>query len=115
MEEVNFKTVQGDTFTIRLIYKNPNGTPIDLTDFTAQMDVRDKPGGKILCATATEQNGCVTIDGPNGTVEVEFSHDQTKKFTTPTSSYQLKVINKNNDDQTTLSTGYIQVYQAVIR
>lgn len=115
MEEVNFKVVQGDTFTIRIAYKNPDGTAIDLTDFTAQMDVRDKPGGKILCASATEENGGIVMGGTTGIIEVEFSHDQTKRFTTPKASYQMKIINTNNDDQVTLTTGYIKVYQAVIR
>lgn len=115
MEEVNFKTVQGDTFNIKLVYKNSNGTPINLLNYTAQMDVRDRPGGKILCATATEQNGGITISHINGIIEVKFNNNQTRKFTTPKSSYQLKIINNNNNEQLTLINGYIQVYQAVIK
>jgi hypothetical protein len=114
MEEVNFKVVQGDTFNIVVTYKNPNGSAIDLTDFTARMDVRDKPGGKILCASATENNG-ITISNADGEITVEFSPSQTKKFTLPNSAYQLKITNSNNGQQTTLLQGYLQVSSAVIR
>jgi hypothetical protein len=115
MEEVNFKIVQGDTFTIQATYKNPDGSVIDLTDYSAQMDVRDKPGGKILCASATELNNGISIDGENGKINVEFTPSQTRKFTLPNSAYQLKITNNDTGQQTTLTQGYIQVSSAVIR
>ena len=115
MEEVNFKVVQGDTFKIKLTYKNPDDTVYDLTDYTARMDVRDKPGGKVLCASATEANNGIIMDGPNGIIDVEFTPAQTKKFTLPNSAYQLQIINNDNGEKTTLTQGYIQVSSAVIR
>ena len=115
MEEVNFKVIQGDTFTIVVTYKNPNGSVIDITDFTARMDVRDKPGGKVLCASATENNGGIVIDGPNGEITIEFTPAQTKKFTIPNAAHQLKITNLNTNQETTLVQGYLQVSSAVIR
>ena len=114
MEEVNFKVVQGDTFSIVVNYKNPSGSAIDLTDFTARMDVRDKPGGKILCASVTENNG-INISDAQGQINIEFSPSQTKKFTIPNCAYQLKIINNNNNQHTTILQGYLQVSSAVIR
>jgi hypothetical protein len=113
MEEVNFKVVQGDTFTIVVTYKNPNGSAINLTDFTARMDVRDKPGGKILCASATQNNNGITIDALNGKITIEFTPEQTKKFTLPSAAYQLQI--DNNGEKITLAQGYFQVSSAVIR
>lgn len=115
MEEVNFNVVQGDTFNIRVSYKNPDDSVIDLSDYIAKMEVRDKPGGRILCASATTENGGIAIDGPNGTLDIEFIPDQTKKFTNPTAAYQIKIINSDNGQQTTLTKGYFKVSQAVIR
>jgi hypothetical protein len=113
MEEVNFKVVQGDTFTIVVSYKNPNGTAINLTGAAARMDVRDKPGGKVLCASATQNNGGITIDGPSGQITVEFTPDQTKKFTIPSAAYQLQI--DSGGEKITLTQGYLQVSSAVIR
>jgi hypothetical protein len=115
MEEINFKVIQGDTFTIVVTYKNPDGSVIDITDFSARMDVRDKPGGKVLCASATQENGGVTIDGPNGQLTIEFTPSQTKKFTIPSAAHQLKITNLNSNQETTLVQGYLQVSSAVIR
>ncbi len=115
MEETNFKVVQGDTFTIKVMYKNPNGTAVDLTDYTVKMDVRDKPGGKILCGSATEENGGVNIDGPNGEIDIEFSSSQTKKFTIPTAAYQILLINNDDGKKTTLTQGYFKVSAAVVK
>lgn len=115
MEETNFQIVQGDTFTIKVVYKNPNGTAIDLTDYTVKMDVRDKPGGKILCASATEQNNSVSIDGPAGEINIELTPSQTKKFTIPTAAYQILLINNDDGAKTTLTQGYFKVSQAVVK
>lgn len=115
MEEVNFKVIQGDTFTIVVTYNNPDGSAVDITDFTAKMDVRDKPGGKVLCASANEENQGIVIDGTNGKITVKFTPAQTKKFTLPNSAYQLKIINSATNTQTTLLQGYLQVSSAVIR
>lgn len=115
MEEVNFKVIQGDTFTITVSYKNPNGTSINLGDFTARMDVRDKPNGKVLCASATETNGGIDINDSAGTITVEFTPAQTKKFTLPSSSYQLKIIDEATGKQTTLLYGHLSVSAAVAK
>lgn len=115
MEEVNFKVIQGDTFTIVVSYKNPDGTAINLGDFTARMDVRDKPNGKILCASATEANGGITINDNAGTITIKFTPAQTKKFTLPNSAHQLKIINNNNGEETTLAYGHLSVSAAVVK
>jgi hypothetical protein len=113
MEEVNFKVVQGDTFTLEVTYKDPNGSAIDLTGYTAKMDVRDKPGGKILCASANELNNGIVIDDLNGKIIIKFSSSQTKKFTVPNAAYQLQI--DNNQEKITLMQGYLQVATAVIK
>ena len=113
MEEVNFQVVQGDTFTIRVTYTNPNGTPINLTGFTAKMDVRDQPGGKILCASIASGSG-ITITGSQGLLDIEFSPAQTRKFTMPSAAYQLKVTSSSGQ-QTTILRGYFSVSGAVVR
>jgi len=114
MEEVNFKVVQGDTFKMRVTYTNPDSTIIDISDFSAKMDVRNEPAGKILCARIDSNSG-INIDGPNGILDIEFTPAQTRKFTTPSAAYQLKIINDSTGGQHTLVRGYLSVTGAVVR
>lgn len=113
MEETNFKVVQGDTFVIQVTYEDPNGDPIDLTSFSARMDVRNEPGGKILCASITNDNG-ISIDGSNGILTITLSPSQTRRLTTPSAAYQLQIIS-TSDIYTTILKGYFSVYPAVVR
>jgi len=113
MEEVNFKVVQGDTFAIRVIYKNSNGTPINLSGYSARMDIRNEPSGKILCASINEQSG-ITITPSTGVLDIQFNPSQTRKFTLPSAAYQLQ-IRSSNGTQTTILKGYISTSSAVIR
>lgn len=114
MEEVNFKVVQGDTFKMRVTYRNPDSTVIDLSDYSAKMDVRNEPAGKILCARINSTSG-IDIDALNGTLDIEFTPAQTRKFTTPSAAYQLKIINNATGEQHTLVRGYLSVTPAVVR
>jgi hypothetical protein len=114
MEEINFKVVQGDTFKIRVEYTDPDKNPINLTDFSAKMDVRNEPGGKILCAAINSSSG-ISIDGDAGVLDITFNPSQTRKFTTPSAAYQLKIISNGNQEENTILKGYFSVSPAVIR
>lgn len=114
MEEINFKVVQGDSFKVRVTYTDSNDNPINISEYSAKMDVRNEPGGKILCASIDNSNG-ININGPNGTLDINFPPSQTRKFTTPSATYQLKIINNDNQEETTLIHGYFSVTTAVVR
>lgn len=113
MEEVNFKVVQGDSFTIVVQYTNPDNSPINLSGYTSRMDVRNEPFGKILCASLTEQSGIV-ITPSTGTLNIQFTPSQTRKFTYPSAAYQLQ-IKSSIGVQTTILKGYFSTSLAVIR
>lgn len=113
MEQVNLEVVQGDTLTFEVEYQNTNGSPVNLAGYTAKMDVRDKPNGKILCASVTSTSGIV-INNSNGTLNITFTPSQTKKFTLPVASYQLQIRSSSNV-YTTILQGTIKVTAAVVR
>lgn len=113
MDEVNFNVVQGDTFTIRVEYQDESNTPIDITDYSAVMTVRDKPGGRIVCAEIDDSSGIV-IDGPNGGLDITLLPEHTRKFTTPRARYQIQIIS-DQGVKTTVLSGYFMVSTAVIR
>lgn len=113
MEEVNFNVVQGDTFSIQVTYTNPNGTPINLTNYSARMDIRNEPAGKILCASITQGTG-ITINGSTGVLSITFPPSSTRRFSTPTAAYQLQIASPGQQ-YTTILKGYLSVYPAVVR
>ena len=111
-DNVNYKVTQGDTFRLELTYLDPLDAPISLSGYTFLAEVKDKPGGKILCASSTLGDGITVISAANGILEVEFSPAKTAKFTYPKAAYQIQAI--QGTDKETLLQGWFQVNAGVI-
>jgi hypothetical protein len=111
-DNINYKVTQGDTFRLELTYLDPDDLPISLAGYTFLAEVKDKPGGKVLCATATLGDGITVIDEEGGVVEIEFSPDKTRKFMYPKAAYQIQAI--QGSDAETLIQGWFQVNAGVI-
>lgn len=111
MKPVNWKIVQGDTLNLRITYKDPLGNPINLSGYSVIFQVKDQPGGNVVCATAQLGNG-ITVDIPNGIIDVHLTSAQTKKFTVPKAAYQLQV--DPGSDATTIAIGWFEVQKGVI-
>jgi hypothetical protein len=113
MSSTNFKIIQGDTWSVDLYYTDSEDNPINISNYNLIAEVRDKPGGNMLCATAsTAQESIVLVDFPNTTnaVRVTFTGDQTSKFNLPRSAYQIKVL----ETQDTLLSGWLEIDPGVI-
>ena len=90
-KEINYNAIQGDSFVLDIQYTDSLDVPINLTGFTAKIEVRDKPGGKIICATGTIGDG-ITLTAPlEGKLRVNLVPAKTKKFMTPRSAYQIQI------------------------
>lgn len=122
MQEVNYRVIQGDNFQLSVTYKDPSGSPINLTGYSALFEVRDKPGGKILSASARyvpalvpnpEIIDGITIDQVNGKLDIDISSSKTKNFNLPKSAYQLQITNSSGT-KTTLLSGWFDVQAGVI-
>jgi hypothetical protein len=77
MAELRMK--QGKTWRISFRWANPDGTPIDITGWTAKLQVRRSPdltSASALTLTSNPAAG-LTVDGPNGTVTGRASPTQT--------------------------------------
>ena len=111
-DNLNFKITQGDTFDLEITYEDTAGDPINLTNYTFVLEVRDKPGGSILCATCTLGDG-ITVSAPaTGFIAVSISSEKTKKFNLPKSAYQLQAV--LGTSKTTLVQGWFEVNAGVI-
>lgn len=70
--KIDFEAKQGVTFRRVLTYKGADGALIDLTDFTARMQVRDGYEGEAVLELDTE-NGGITLGGAEGTMSLFVS------------------------------------------
>ncbi len=108
----NWEVDQNTTFTFTIEYKDNNGTPIDLENCTAKMQVRDTKGGSKLAFTLTSPTGGITIDEPNGKITVKMTPTQTNKLFFPKSSYDLMVTDSNLN-KTKILEGFLTLSRSV--
>ena len=111
IQETNFDIIQGDTWSTYVTVKDPSGSLINFTGYNFTMEVRDKEGGKDLCATASLGSG-ITVTG-TGQIYIELTPVQTSNFNLPKSKYQIVSIDASNR-RTTLAQGWFQVRASVI-
>jgi hypothetical protein len=101
----NFTIEQGTTHTFRVDYKDSNNEPVDLTGFTARMQIRNAPKGSTLHASLTnatsscgtglyltpEING-IPYPASSGSIEVVISAVSSSAFNFDQASYDLEVV-----------------------
>lgn len=62
-----FKLYKGATFSEPLLVKNPDGTAVDLSGWTAECEVTREDGTALFDLTSSPAAG-ITIDGPTGAI-----------------------------------------------
>lgn len=112
MQNTPFNIIQGDTWSFEIDYEDVDGNPINISNYNIVAEVRDKPGGSILCSSISSGNGIELIDFPNTSnkIKVTFGPNETAKFNLPRSAYQVKIV----DTADTLISGWLTVDPGVI-
>lgn len=108
MAYTNFSIIQGDAWRLSISYTDANDNPIDISNYQITAEVRDKPGGSIICGTVTTESGNIVSDlsdTTGSTVNVTFPGSMTQKFVLPKSYYQIKII----DTADTLLNGWVEL------
>lgn len=115
----DFTLDQGGKFYRSLIYKNSQGEPVDLTDYTARMQIRREIADTdIVHSLSTDTNGGITITGSAGKVELSIPATITKNFSFKTAYYGLVLIPPapaGEGDAFVLLTGKITLIAGVTR
>jgi hypothetical protein len=81
---------QATTFNFQFQILNDN-TPWDLTNYDVTMTVRPFVGASTTTVVATNDNGRVSIDGPNGRITVTLSDATTGAIVASRYAYDLVV------------------------
>ena len=124
----SFIVEQGATTDFQIVYKDSTGTPINLSGYTAAMQIRDRQGGSVLYASLTSSLGDsytktsgsafislsgsnLTTDQVSGSIGVYIGHGITNNFTFNEAYYDLEIT--NGQIRTRLLEGKVQLTKQV--
>jgi len=108
---------QGSVFVLDLIYKDGQGSPIDLTGYQARMQVRAKyaspdPPALDLSTAA----GSIVLGGAAGTIQAKATAEMTAGLTIKRGVYDLELVPPSGeDDAFRLTEGVVTVTPEVTR
>lgn len=104
----NFTIEQGATFSRTLTWKDGSGNPIDLTGYTAKLELKDVKGNVIITLT-TNTGGGITLGGSAGTIAVTMTATQTAAFNFSAAHYDLKLTASDGVTVTRLLEGVVNL------
>jgi len=104
---------QGADFLVPLIWKDSLGVVINLTGFTAKLQVRETYGDPSLLLEMTTENGGISIDGLNGKVTLFLTGEQTQIINWEGGVYDLLLSKTSTGKDTRLMQGTIIVSPGV--
>ena len=82
---------QGATFRLSLVWKDSLAVPVNLTGYTARMQVRRAYGDSVTQLNLTTENGSITLGGSAGTIEVVAAATMTDDIVARTGVYDLEL------------------------
>ena len=111
--ESNLEIFKGMTFEHRFAYVDENDAPINITGYTARMQLReewDSPDPAIISLTDT---GGIAISGTLGVCDVTITATQTAALTVDKAVYDLEIV--NGPKVIKLARGKIKIYPEATR
>lgn len=82
---------QGATFQLLITWNDPSGTPINLTGYTARMQIRPTQPSSTIVLELTTENGGITLGGLAGTISLFASATATAAITADSGVYDLEL------------------------
>ncbi len=82
---------QGATFAKQLTYAIDD-VPVNLTGYTARMQVREKHTSKNFVTSLTTENGGIVLGGAAGTINIYIPDENTSTITAKDYVYDIELI-----------------------
>lgn len=86
----NFSLDQGSDKVVYFVLRDKSG-PIDLSGYSAAMQVRRYAFSEAAIDTLTTCNGRLLIDGPAGKITAKFNHANTEQYPGDTVLYDIEL------------------------
>ena len=114
----NYYITQGDSFVLQVSWLDSSNNIINLNGYSAVLEIRDQPGGQILCASGSlasiPSSGSLsglylsTPSASSGIININVPGTVTNNLNYPRSSYQLRVQSPSGI-RSTLVKGWLNV------
>jgi hypothetical protein len=104
---------QGATYQLVVVYKDDSGSPINLTGYSAFMQLRENYDSTVADLTLTTANGGISINGPLGEITITATAAQTTTLTSDYYLYDLELV--SGSEVIRLLQGQITVNSEVTR
>ena len=84
---------QGATYQLRLVWKDSDGQPLDLSPMSARMQIRSthKAATPIVSLTSSPGGG-ITLNGASGEIDIALSAEQTAGIAQSSGVYDLELV-----------------------
>lgn len=85
---------QGSTFSLTVTYKDASDTAVNLTGWTARMQIRETPSSASTILTSTGGSPTITVTNTNfatGVIVFTVSATNTASITVPVAYYDIEV------------------------
>lgn len=83
---------QGATFYRKITYKDSNGALVNLTGYSARMQVRQSYSSTSTLASLTSSGGDIVLGGALGTIEITISATATAAMPATVAVYDLELV-----------------------
>lgn len=108
------KLNQGSTYTLPLILKDGEGALIDLSGYSAAMQIRIVPEAEEVIDELSTDNGRIVIDAENGKLTLSFPHAVTETYPAGQFFYDIEIVSAD-DEVTRILQGRIFISAEVTR
>lgn len=105
---------QGATYDQTFNWKDSAGDPVNLTGYTARMQIRPSVSRSEIIESFTTENGKITLGGSAGTIRLLLTATQTAAITSRRGVYDLELI-ASNGVVTRLLEGGVEISREVTR
>lgn len=92
----DFKLNQGTDLTVPFFLTDESGKALNLSGFSAQMQLRSNSYTGNLVDTLTSENKGIILDGDVGSLTVVFVHEKTEAYPATALVYDIELISPSN-------------------
>lgn len=89
----------GATFRQTLLYQDPNGVPVPLTDYSARMQLRRRADEAEILHSMTSPSDGITIGPLAGELHLRIGADVTDGFLFKTAYYDLELASESDPSE----------------
>lgn len=82
---------QGATFELSIVWKDDAGTPIDITGYSARMQIRKTYDDAPIISLTSNVGGGIVLGGVSGTIDITIGASVTDDITILRGKYDLEL------------------------